>query len=70
MASPTVFSQLIKLIPRTQFQEYVTKYNGDARVRSLDCWTWFGSLLFGQITGLDGLFPNWRQNRRKTEVIS
>lgn len=37
MASPTVFSQLIKLIPRTQFQEYVTKHNGDARVRSLDC---------------------------------
>jgi putative transposase len=55
MAQPTVFSQLIKLIPRSQFQEFVAKYNGDARVRSLDCWTWFGSLLFGQMTGHDSI---------------
>lgn len=55
MPSPTVFSQLIKLIPRTQFQNFVAKYDGDARVRSLDCWTWFGSLLFGQMTGHDSI---------------
>lgn len=55
MASPTVFSQLIKLIPRTQFQEFVAKHDGDARVRSLDCWTWFGALLFGQMTGHDSI---------------
>lgn len=55
MAQPTVFSQLIKLIPRSQFQEFVAKYDGDVRVRSLDCWTWFGSLLFGQMTGHDSI---------------
>ena len=55
MASPTVFSQLIKLIPRTQFQELVARHGGDARVRSLDCWTWFGALLFGQMTGHDSI---------------
>ena len=55
MAQPTVFSQLIKLIPRTEFEALVAKYNGDARVRSLDCWTWFGSLLFGQMTGHDSI---------------
>lgn len=55
MAQPTVFSQLIKLIPRTQFQEFVTRHDGDKRVRSLDCWTWFGSLLFGQMTGHDSI---------------
>ena len=55
MARPTVFSQLIKLIPRTQFQEFVARHDGDARVRSLDCWTWFGSLLFGQMTGHDSI---------------
>ena len=55
MASPTVFSQLIKLIPRTQFQELVTRHDGDKRVRSLDCWTWFGALLFGQMTGHDSI---------------
>ena len=55
MAQPTVFSKLIKLIPRTEFEALVAKYNGDARVRSLDCWTWFGSLLFGQMTGHDSI---------------
>ncbi len=55
MAQSTVFSQLIKLIPRTQFQEYVSRHGGDARVRSLDCWTWFGALLFGQMTGHDSI---------------
>lgn len=55
MAQPTVFSQLIKLVPRTQFQEIVARHGGDARVRSLDCWTWFGALLFGQMTGHDSI---------------
>jgi hypothetical protein len=55
VAQPTVFSQLIKLVPRTQFQEFVARHGGDARVRSLDCWTWFGSLLFGQMTGHDSI---------------
>ncbi len=55
MAQSTVFSQLIKLIPRTEFEPLVAKYDGDARVRSLDCWTWFGSLLFGQMTGHDSI---------------
>jgi putative transposase len=55
VAQTTVFSQLIKIIPRTQFQEFVFKHGGDARVRSLDCWTWFGALLFGQMTGHDSI---------------
>ena len=55
MASRTVFSQVIKLIPRTEFESFVAKYDGDSRVRSLDCWTWFGSLLFGQMTGHDSI---------------
>jgi hypothetical protein len=55
VAQSTVFSQLIKLVPRTEFQSFVTKHDGDARVRSLDCWTWFGALLFGQMTGHDSI---------------
>lgn len=55
MAQNTVFAQLIKLIPRTEFQSYVNKYNGDRGVRSMDCWTWFGALLFGQMTGHDSI---------------
>lgn len=55
MAQPTVFSQLIKLVPRTEFEALVAAHDGDARVRSLDCWTWFGALLFGQMTGHDSI---------------
>lgn len=55
MAQPTVFSQLVKLVPRTEFESMVARHNGDARVRTLDCWTWFGALLFGQMTGHDSI---------------
>lgn len=55
MARPTVFSQVIQLIPRSEFQAMVTKHGADRRVRSLDSWTWFGSLLFSQLTGHDSI---------------
>jgi|SRR3989344_6034591 len=55
MAQSTVFSQLIKLIPRTQFEGFVARHAGDAHARSLDCWTCFGALLFGQMTGHDSI---------------
>jgi hypothetical protein len=55
VASPTVFSQVVKLIPRTEFAAIVAKYDADRGVRSLDHWTWFGALLFGQITGHDSI---------------
>lgn len=55
MSQNTVFHQIVKLIPRSQFQSWVFKYNGDKGIRTLDCWTWFGSLLFGQISGHDSI---------------
>lgn len=55
MALPTVFSQVIQLIPRTEFEAIVTRHRGDARTRSLDCWSWFGALLFGQLSGHDSI---------------
>lgn len=55
MAQNTVFGQLIKLIPRSEFQSWVTKYDGDKRLRTLDSWTWFGALLFGQLSGHDSI---------------
>jgi hypothetical protein len=33
----------------------VARHRGNARVRCLDCWTWFGALLFGQMTGHDSI---------------
>jgi len=55
MAQPTVFEQVIKLIPRFEFQSIVAKNEGDKGTRSMDCWTWFGALLFGQLTGHDSI---------------
>lgn len=55
MAQNTVFAQVIKLISRSKFEGYVNKYDGDRGVRTLDCWTWFGALLFGQLSGHDSI---------------
>lgn len=55
MAFSTVFSQVIQLVPRTEFQGWVTKHDADKGTRTLDSWTWFGALLFGQLTGHDSI---------------
>jgi len=55
MASATVFSQVIQLIPRSEFQGWVTEHDADRGVRRLDSWTWFGAMLFGQLTGHDSI---------------
>ena len=33
----TVFAQIMQLIPRREFNEIVTRYKGDYRVRNLSC---------------------------------
>jgi Transposase DDE domain/Domain of unknown function (DUF4372) len=55
MALPTVFSQIIQIIPRIEFQSWVAKHAADKGTRTLDTWTWFGALLFGQLTGHDSI---------------
>lgn len=55
MAQNTVFHQVIKLIPRTIFSGWVRHADADRGVRTLDTWTWFGALLFGQLTGHDSI---------------
>ncbi len=55
MSRPIIFSDVVKEIPRTEFQSIVSKYSGDKGVRTLDSWTWFGALLFGQLSGNDSI---------------
>lgn len=55
MGRTTVFSQLIKFVSRRDFESSVIRHSGDRGVRKLDCWTWFGSLLFGQLSGNDSI---------------
>ena len=51
MSASSIFAQVIKLIPRSVFDKSVAEHEGDKGVRTLDCWTWFGALLFAQLSG-------------------
>ena len=55
MPKISVFSQIIKLIPRSRYEASVAKFDGDKRTRKLDCWTWFGGLIFSQLSGHDSI---------------
>lgn len=55
MRKSTVFSQVIKHIPRSFFDAAVRRHKADHGIRHLNCWTWFGALLFGQLTGHDSI---------------
>ena len=51
----TIFHQLLKFIPRSQFEAVVNRYDGDRRVRSLCCWKQFTVLLYAQFSGCRSL---------------
>jgi putative transposase len=55
VAQANVFQQVIKQISRSEFESSVARHGGNYATRSLDCWTWFGALLFGQLTGHDSI---------------
>jgi putative transposase len=46
----TIMAQMLKTISRHGFQSCVEAHNGDKRIRTMDCWTQFVAMLFGQIT--------------------
>ena len=50
-----VFAQVLSLVNRYEFQKCVKRYNGDYRIRGLNCWNQFAQLFFGQLTGRNGL---------------
>jgi hypothetical protein len=50
-----VFSQVLSIVNRYEFQKCVNRYNGDYRTRGLNCWNQFVQLFFGQITARNGL---------------
>ena len=66
--SNSVFHQLLKQLPRQQFQKVVDRHNGDHRVRSLTCWTQLISLMFAQLTerkSLRDLEENFNTNHNQ-----
>lgn len=50
-----VFAQLLQFIHKYEFEKCVNRYNGDYRVRELNCWNQFVQLFFGQLTSLNSL---------------
>ncbi len=50
-----VFAQVLHYVNRYEFGKCVARYNGDHRVKNLDCWTLFSQLLFGQLNALESL---------------
>ena len=47
----TVLHQVLRQVPRQQFNRVVERHQGDRRVRTLSCWSQFTVLLFGQLSG-------------------
>ncbi len=50
-----VFAQILSFVDRYEFRKCVTRYDGDHRIRRLNCWNQFAQLLFGQLTARNGL---------------
>jgi hypothetical protein len=51
----TVYNQFLKLVPRAHFQTCVDHYQGDYRVRTMNCWSQFGTMSYAQLTGKTSL---------------
>jgi len=51
----TVFHQMLRILPRHQFQEIVNQHQGDHRVRKLRCWDQFVHLLYAQLSGRESM---------------
>lgn len=51
----SVFAQLAELLPRRAFENAVSRYQGDRRVRNLSCMDQLLALLFAQVTGRSSL---------------
>ena len=50
-----VFAQVLEFVNKYEFEKIVKKYDGNYRVRDLNCWNQFVQLLFGQLTSLKSL---------------
>ena len=50
-----VFAQILQFVNKYEFERCVSRYNGDHRVRDLNCWNQFIQLFFGQLTARNSL---------------
>lgn len=50
-----VFSQILELVNRYEFEKIVKTHKGNYRVREFNCWNQFIQLFFGQLTNLNSI---------------
>jgi len=53
--SASLFSQLLKHIPRNQFASIVKSYQGERNAKGFTCWTQLTAMLFCQLAHADSL---------------
>ena len=53
--SNTLFNELLKLLPRHQFDTIVKSYGGNRYVKHFNCWQQFATLLYAQAADKDSL---------------
>ena len=51
----TIFSELLKLCPRYQFDRAVERYQGDRYVKTFTTWQQFITMLYSQVKQKDSL---------------
>lgn len=51
----TIFRQITQLISRYDFQKAVKAHDGEKNSKGFSCWSQFIAMLFGQLSGQDGL---------------
>lgn len=51
----TVFSQIVRHLPRWKFQQFVKEHDGDRKTRTFSCWQLFLCHLFAQVSGIASL---------------
>lgn len=50
-----IFSQIMETVVRYQFDQCVSRYHGEYRVKYFSCWEQFLAMVFGQLTHREGL---------------
>jgi len=51
----TVLNQIVRYLPRGNFEKFVREHGGDHRVRGFSCWKLFLSHIYAQLSGIDSL---------------
>ena len=51
----TIFSELLKLVPRYRFDKAVDAHGAERYVKTFNAWSHFTAMLYSQITGKDSL---------------